>query len=88
MSEIKVVPYDHNWPRYFEEAAKKIKVFLGSNLIDIHHVGSTSVPGLVAKEKIDIIAVVKNGADTVDLLESAGYVYKGEWNIPLKYGFT
>jgi GrpB-like predicted nucleotidyltransferase (UPF0157 family) len=32
---------------------------LGYNFIDIHHVGSTSVPGLPVKPKIDIIAEVK-----------------------------
>jgi GrpB-like predicted nucleotidyltransferase (UPF0157 family) len=51
-------------------------------------IGSTAVPGLAAKPKIDIIAVTKNREKAIIDLEKAGYVHKGEWNIPLKCGFT
>ncbi|HHD4626847.1 TPA: GrpB family protein, partial [Legionella pneumophila] len=41
---IKVVSYDSNWPVQFEQEAERIKKALGSNCIEIHHIGSTSVP--------------------------------------------
>jgi GrpB-like predicted nucleotidyltransferase (UPF0157 family) len=59
-----------------------------SHCVAVHHIGSTSVPGLAAKPKIDIIAVVHKGSAAIDPLEEAGFSYKGEWNIPFKYGFT
>lgn len=86
--QIQLVPYDSNWPGQFELEAAKIKSVLGNNLVAIHHIGSTSVPDLDAKATIDIISVVQNGADTITSLEELGYIYKGEWNIPFKYGFT
>lgn len=55
---IKVVSYDSNWPVQFEQEAEQIKKALGSNCIEIHHIGSTSVPDLVAKPVIDMIPVV------------------------------
>jgi GrpB-like predicted nucleotidyltransferase (UPF0157 family) len=45
----------------------------------VEHVGSTSVPGLVAKPIIDILLVVANSADEtsyVPSLEAAGYVLR------------
>lgn len=85
---IEVVPYNSNWPIIFEEEAVLMQSTLQDNCLEIHHVGSTSVPGLCAKPKIDIIAVVKNGNASIASLEKAGFVYKGEWNIPFKFGFT
>jgi GrpB-like predicted nucleotidyltransferase (UPF0157 family) len=72
----------------FEEEKAIISKALDDNCIEIHHVGSTSVPGLSAKPKIDIVAVAKDRKSAIANLEKAGYTYKGEWNIPLKCGFT
>lgn len=85
---IEIVPYDPNWPRVFESEAELINKALCDNCIEIHHIGSTAVSGLISKPKIDIIAVVKNGKDSIASLEDAGYNYRGEWNIPFKFGFT
>ncbi|MDF2578277.1 MAG: hypothetical protein K0S74_1761 [Chlamydiales bacterium] len=54
----------------------------------IYHVGSTAVPGLLAKPKIDIISVVYDPLITISKLEAIGLTYRGEFNIPLHYGFT
>ncbi|ETZ04785.1 hypothetical protein K737_300802 [Holospora undulata HU1] len=59
--EIQVVPYDTNWPHIFEKEAEIIRQELGDNCIAIHHIGSTTIPGLVAKPTIDMIAVVRSG---------------------------
>lgn len=85
---IDVVPYDPNWPHIFEEESKIIIQALNDNCLAIHHIGSTSIPGLSAKPKIDMIAVVKDGNLSIQPLEKAGFAYRGEWNIPFKFGFT
>jgi GrpB-like predicted nucleotidyltransferase (UPF0157 family) len=56
--------------------------------IAVHHVGFTAVPGLAAKPKIDIIAVVKNTSKIIPEIENLGYEYRGEFNIPLHCGFS
>lgn len=85
--KIEVVPYDPAWPQLFEEEAAKIKQALGNNCSAVHHIGSTAVPGLCAKPKIDIIAVVKDMAHSIQDLEKIAYEYRGEFNIPLHLGF-
>ena len=86
-SKIEVVPYDSNWPILFEEEAVTLKQALGDNCVAVHHVGSTAVPGLCAKPKLDIIAVVREKALSVHALQRSGYEYRGEFNIPLHLGF-
>jgi GrpB-like predicted nucleotidyltransferase (UPF0157 family)/GNAT superfamily N-acetyltransferase len=87
--KIEVTPYDPAWSKQFEFEADQIKKALGDLCIAIHHVGSTSVPGLAAKPRIDIIAVVKNNPmETITKLEAVGFDYRGEFNIPMHYGFS
>lgn len=88
MKNIEVVPYNPEWPEQFAAEAAIISQALGDNLLDVHHIGSTAVPSLSSKPIIDIIAAVKSGADSIALLEKSGFVYKGEWNIPFKFGFS
>ena len=85
---IEVVPYDPNWPHIYEKEAALIGQALGGNCLAIHHIGSTSVPGLSAKPKIDVIAVVQDPLLARDQLEKIGIQYRGEYNIPLHYGFS
>lgn len=88
IKEIIVTSYNLDWPQIFEQEASKIKEVLGSNCIAIHHVGSTSVPGLSAKPVIDMIGVVKNPVKVIAPLESLGFKYKGEYNIPMRFYFN
>ena len=57
---IEVVPYDSSWPLRFEEEVRVIRPILGDELLEIHHVGSTSIPGISAKPIIDILPVVSD----------------------------
>jgi len=86
--KIEVVAYDSRWSEQFEIEATQIKEALGGNCVSILHVGSTAVPGLSAKPKIDMIAVVKNPEDVIKSLEAIGFDYRGEYNIPMHYGFS
>lgn len=86
--EIKVEQYNPEWPKIFENEATTIRKALGDNYVSVHHIGSTAVPGLSAKPKIDIIAEVHDCENAIVQLEIVRYKYKGEWNIPFKYGFS
>jgi len=59
---MKVVVTDYNslWPGMFETEAKKLRDVFGEELTVVHHIGSTSVPGLKAKPIIDIMPLVRN----------------------------
>jgi GrpB-like predicted nucleotidyltransferase (UPF0157 family) len=74
---ILIVDYDPEWPQLFEREAARIRSVLRDRILSIEHVGSTSVPELAAKPRIDILLVVANSADEatyVPALESVGYV--------------
>jgi GrpB-like predicted nucleotidyltransferase (UPF0157 family) len=76
---IQIVDYDLEWPRLFEREAERIRAVLGERVLLLEHAGSTSVPGLAAKPRIDILLVVADSADEssyVPSLEAAGYILR------------
>ena len=76
---INLVEYDPGWPEQFAREAQRIRAALGPRAIRIEHVGSTSIPGLVAKPIIDIDLVVADSSDEpsyVPALEATGYVLR------------
>ena len=88
--KIEVVEYDVSWPNLFELEAEKIKQALGINCIEIHHIGSTSIPNLRAKPIIDILPVVRNIQEVdkaTKAMESLGYEAKGEYGIAFRRYF-
>src|SRR4051812_42517588 len=78
--------YDPRWPELYAREAQRIRRALGERVLRLEHVGSTSVPGLVAKPLIDILLVVADPADEaayVAALEAAGYrlrIREPEWH--------
>jgi len=84
-SIMEVIPYDLNWPKQFEAEASLLRQALGDNCIEIHHIGSTAVPGLAAKPTIDIIPVVKDLSKISDnKLVVLGYTPMGEMGMPFR----
>lgn len=77
--------YDSHWPKLFDREANRIRSILGNKVLQLEHVGFTSVPGLCAKPIIDILMVVKDSADEsiyVSDLEESGYtlrIREPEW---------
>ncbi|WP_166979890.1 GrpB family protein [Paramicrobacterium fandaimingii] len=55
---IDIVEYDSTWPMRYAEYESTIRLSLGALVLDISHVGSTSVPSLPAKPVIDIDLIV------------------------------
>lgn len=50
--------YDPRWPDAFTREAARLAASLGDAQPELHHIGSTAVPGLEAKPVIDILAIV------------------------------
>jgi GrpB-like predicted nucleotidyltransferase (UPF0157 family) len=88
---VEVVPYDPTWPTLYRAEAASLAALLGDELVAVHHIGSTSVPGLAAKPIIDILPVVQRIEridDLNDLLLAVGFVPKGENGIRGRRYFT
>jgi len=76
---ILLAEYDPAWPDLFRREAARIENALGERVLLLEHVGSTSVPGLAAKPRIDILLAVADSADEgayVPALEAEGYVLR------------
>ncbi|MGU7366553.1 GrpB family protein [Bacillus cereus] len=80
MRKIVVVPHENHWSEKFQMEAKRLKSAMPET-VKIHHIGSTSVPGLAAKPIIDMIMEVEN-IERVDgwneRFIELGYIVKGE----------
>lgn len=74
---IHLADYDPEWPGWYAREAERIRSALGERVLLLEHVGSTSVPGMAAKPRIDILLIVPDSgaeADWLPDLEGRGYV--------------
>lgn len=86
----KIISYDSKWPILFVEESKVINQIIGDNILEIQHIGSTAVPGMVGKNTIDILCVVEDIVKITDHildLKKIGYVSLGSRNAEDTYLF-
>ncbi len=82
---VRLVDYDSAWPELFRLEALRIAAAVAPLTLRLEHVGSTAVPGLVAKPVLDILAGYVPAANLPALiggLERAGYLHRGNQGIP------
>jgi GrpB-like predicted nucleotidyltransferase (UPF0157 family) len=71
---IEIVDYRASWPDEFARIARTIRAGLDGLALRIDHIGSTSVPGLCAKDVIDVqISVAALDDRVTDALHAIGY---------------
>lgn len=71
---VEIVIYQESWPQEFQNIALKLRKALGNLALRIDHIGSTSVPGLAAKDVIDIqISVSMLDDRVIHAMSTAGY---------------
>ncbi len=88
---VRLVPYSAEWRQYFELEKNSLLSVLGTTILDIQHVGSTSIPGMPSKPIIDIaiaVADFEQARVCIPLIEPLGYEYKGEFGIPRRHYFV
>lgn len=85
MRDMQVVDYDPLWIQLFEDESSILRTIIGNNLVDIHHIGSTSITGIFAKPVIDILVSVRelNLLNKEDF-EKEDYLWRGERGIPFR----
>ena len=74
--KLRVIEHDPSWAERYREVEVTIREALGDRVLDLQHVGSTSVPDLPAKDVIDIdlvVADITNEDSYVAQLESQGF---------------
>ena len=87
---VELVPYDTTWPQTFASMRRRILDACGGVVVDVEHIGSTSIPGLAAKDVVDLmpgLRAFEDGTGCVAAMESVGFEYKGEFGIPGRHYF-
>jgi len=72
----KLVPYRPEWPEQAQRIVNRIQTACGPKVLRVDHIGSTAVPGLDAKDVIDIqvtVASLQVADEIADALADAGY---------------
>ena len=78
---IEVVDYDPAWVGAFKKEAAVLNAIFGQRIVEVHHIGSTAVPGLDAKPIIDILVILDTTDDINSFdraMEDVGYRVRGE----------
>ncbi|MCJ7551153.1 MAG: GrpB family protein, partial [Anaerolineae bacterium] len=88
---VRLAPYTTEWQRCFEAEKERLQAVIGQYVLDIQHVGSTSIPGMIAKPIIDIGIAVTSFEEArvcIQPIQQLGYEYRGELKIPRRHYFV
>lgn len=76
---VALCPHEKTWEQEAQSTILRLKAILGDAAREIQHVGSTAVPGIMAKPIIDI-AVAADDLESIlalqDALQTAGFYYR------------
>lgn len=89
-SEVILEDYNPAWPDRAARWIARITEACGDSLIETHHIGSTAVPGMLAKPIIDLMPGLRSfqaGAAIVEPMTALGFEARGEFGIPRRHYF-
>ncbi|HET6988343.1 MAG TPA: GrpB family protein [Kribbella sp.] len=78
MTGIVIARPDDSWPAQYEKTAQLVGELLGELAQRIDHIGSTSVPGLPAKDILDMQVTVGTDSELDDVVER---MVAAEWEL-------
>ncbi|MFT6068065.1 MAG: GrpB-like predicted nucleotidyltransferase (UPF0157 family) [Bacteriovoracaceae bacterium] len=83
-TKIELVPYSPAWKKYFEKEKAGLKKLLRSNLLEVHHIGSTAISSIAAKPTLDILVEVHtlDGIEAFqDEFKRSGLIWQDDFDI-------
>ena len=82
---VELVKPSSDWTVSAGNESQRLAEVIGETLVVIHHIGSTAIPGIMAKPTIDLMPLVREIAaldERKDALIALGYEWKGEFGLP------
>ena len=81
---VRLVPHDTRWATLAEAEAARLRLTVSPLDLQLHHIGSTAIPGIAAKPILDLLAVASDlaGIDGArPALGTLGYAWHGEYGL-------
>jgi GrpB-like predicted nucleotidyltransferase (UPF0157 family) len=81
---VELVPHSPGWAKRAEEESARLREAVGGTLVVVHHIGSTSIPDILAKPVIDLMPLVEDLAALdarEDAVRALGYDWYGEFGL-------
>ena len=79
-----LVAHDPAWTKRAATERMRVVEALGDTIVAVHHIGSTSIPGILTKPIVDLMPIVTS-LDLIDAQEGVvralGYAWRGEFGI-------
>jgi GrpB-like predicted nucleotidyltransferase (UPF0157 family) len=88
---INVVPYQSEWIELYQKEAELLMDALGEIALHIEHIGSTAIPGMVAKPVIDMMVAIESfdqASEYIPILAELGYEYRAPDTVPERMFFA
>lgn len=88
---VQIFPFNPAWGEFFAAEKGRLTQVLRERVVEIQHIGSTSIPGMPSKPILDIgVSVVdfEDAKECVDPVVGLGYTYLGEHGIRRRHFFT
>ncbi len=82
---ITLCSYDEEWPKLYAKEKERLSSALSGMLLRIYHIGSTAIPGLLAKPTVDILIELKKNTDLSALAQAMtrmGYLHSSQPDKP------
>lgn len=70
-----------DWESHFQELKLELEQALGNDLLQCHWIGSTAIPGIRAKDLLDVLPVVTSVEAVQQRLTQLGFEYWGEYGL-------
>lgn len=86
----RLVEYDDRWPQLFLDLRDRLYEALQDRILSVHHVGSTAVPGLLAKPVLDVLIGIADfdaALECVPSLADLGFEFRPHDAIPDRHFF-
>jgi GrpB-like predicted nucleotidyltransferase (UPF0157 family) len=78
---VRLVPAEDAWASIAQALAADISIVLVDHAIEVEHIGSTAIPGLLAKPIIDLAVALRPETvveEIAELMSGLGWIYRGD----------